>query len=169
LTIEDIGFIVTKKTMIQIEFTKKEVESLYTEKANNANAEIRRKAEALYLKSLNFTHTDIQQATRISRTTLSTYLKSYKKGGLKWVLANNHHSPTSELDEHKEELKKYFELNPLANSKEAGAKIKDLTTLSRSPTQIREFLKRIGMKFRKIGFVPGQQTYKRKWKPMPNF
>ncbi len=36
--------------------------------------------------------------------------------------------------------------------------IEKLTGIKRSPTQVREFTKKIGMKTRKIGYVPGKAT-----------
>lgn len=148
--------------MIQIEFSKQEVEALFKEKASNPNGEVRRKAEVLYLKSLNFSHTAIQEAVRVSRTTLASYLKSYKKEGLKWVLTNNHYIPKSELEKHEPKIKEYFEKYPPMSANEAAAKIKELTSISRSPTQVRAFLKKVGMKTRKAGFVPGGQNIEKK-------
>jgi hypothetical protein len=46
----------------------------------------------------------------------------------------------SELDGHAEMMKKYFSENPPASSREAVAKVRELTGLSRSPTQARAFM-----------------------------
>jgi hypothetical protein len=46
----------------------------------------------------------------------------------------------------------------LQSVSEAQAKIEELTGIKRSPTQIREFMKRIGLKRRKIGYIPGKAT-----------
>lgn len=50
----------------------------------------------------------------------------------------------------------YFEKHPPASIKEAMAKIEDLTSIKRSETQIRNFLKKIGLKYRKVGMLPSK-------------
>jgi hypothetical protein len=67
-----------------------------------------------------------------------------------------------ELDGHAEMMKKYFAENPPASSRGAVARARELTGLSRSPTQARAFMGRLGMKFRKVGFVPGGQKNQKK-------
>jgi hypothetical protein len=123
---------------------------------------VRKRAEVLYLKSLGFPHTDIQDIARAARTTLASCLKSYLEGGMGWVLANNHHGRAGELDGHAEMMTKYFSENPPASSREAVARVRELTGLSRSRTQARAFMGRLGMKFRKAGFVPGGQKNQEK-------
>lgn len=49
-----------------------------------------------------------------------------------------------------------FKQNPPRSISEAQDSIHRLTGIKRSPTQIRIFLKKIGMKCLKVGFVPGK-------------
>jgi transposase len=155
--------------MIRIEFSKNEIDLLFEEKDKNNHFKIRKKAEVLYLKSLNFSHSDIQRITRISRPTLATYIKEYKEGGVKKIKELNFYRPISELDKHSEALKKYFDEHPPQNSNEALMIIEEKTGIKRSPTQIREFLKRIGLKIRKVGFVPGKLCNEEKQKEQEDF
>jgi len=144
--------------MIKIEFTEEQINALFEEKTKNEHPLIRRKADVLYLKSIGFPHGEILKITRISEPTLVCYLNDYKNNGIDKVKQINYYRPKSELDKFEAEIKKYFEENPPQNSAEAGQKIEEITGLKRSPTQIRAFLKRIGMKIRKVGYVPGKQT-----------
>ncbi len=41
---------------------------------------------------------------------------------------------------------------------EAQAIIEELTGIRRSPTQVKVFLKKLGLRCRKVGFVPGKVT-----------
>jgi hypothetical protein len=50
----------------------------------------------------------------------------------------------------------YFRDHPPQTIAEAQAKIAEITGIHRSPNQVNAFLKRIGMKRRKVGFVPGK-------------
>ena len=142
--------------MIKIEFTDSELDQLFEEKERNTHPRVRQKAEVVYLKGLDFSHTDIQRITRVSRPTLSTYLKNYKKDKLRSITDINFYRPESELDKYIPVLKTYFEEHPPASSNEAQMVIEQKTGIKRSPTQVREFLKRMGMKIRKVGYLPGR-------------
>ena len=155
--------------MIKIKFTSKTIDILFDEFEKNEHHRVRRKMLALYLKSLEFQHQDIERICRISRPTLANYLKDYKEDGIKKLKEIKFYQPKSELKAHEDELKKYFDQHPPANSNEAKEKIKELTSIERSPTQIRNFLKNIGMKIRKVGFVPGKTSDPEKQKEQEDF
>lgn len=88
--------------------------------------------------------------------TLTTYLKNYQAGGIESLKQLNYKGKPSHLNGHKETLEKYLRENPPRSTAEAQSAIENLTGIKRSPTQIRAFMKRIGMKIRKVGFVPGK-------------
>lgn len=155
--------------MIKIELEEFEIDKLFEEKERNVHHRVRKKAEVLYLKALGFSHADIQAISRISRPTLATYLKEYKTNGFDSIQELNFYKPKSELDEHIAEMKKYFEEHPPQNSNEAQMIIEEKTGIKRSPTQIREFLKRMKMKIRKVGFVPGKLCDEEKQKEQEDF
>ncbi|MGA7954417.1 MAG: IS630 family transposase, partial [Gloeobacterales cyanobacterium] len=50
----------------------------------------------------------------------------------------------------------YFREHPPQTIAEAQAKIAEITGIHRSPNQVNAFLQRIGIKRRKVGFVPGK-------------
>ena len=50
----------------------------------------------------------------------------------------------------------YFRQHPPATVNEARAKMAELTGITRSPTQVREWMKRCGMRCRKIGVLPAK-------------
>lgn len=155
--------------MIKIEFADFEIEQLFDEKEKNTHHKVRKKAEVLYLKSLGHSHFDIQGIARITRPTLAKYLHDYKINGIESVTEVNFYKPKSELDKFIPELKIYFDKNPPCSSAEAQMIIEDKTGIRRSPTQIREFLKRMGMKIRKVGYVPGKSCDEEKQREQEEF
>jgi len=161
--------IFVKKNMIKIKFTKNGVDNLFEEKERNAHFKVRKKAEVLYLKSLKFSHSDIQRIARISRPTLASYLNEYKENGIDKIRELNFYKPKSELDQHIAELREYFDEHPPQNSNEATVIIEEKTGIKRCPTQIRQFLKRMGMKIRKVGYVPGKLCNEEKQKEQEDF
>jgi transposase len=74
--------------------------------------------------------------------TIRTCLKTYRDGGLKAVDEYEKHKRECELVAHGELIEKELAKRPPQSAKEAGAIIEQLTGVKRSPTQIREFLKK---------------------------
>jgi transposase len=114
--------------------------------------------EVLYLKSQAVAHQEICRLCRISEPTLVTYLKHYQAGGIEQLKQFGYPGLSSELDQHTSTLETYFKAHPPRTTAEAQQAIKEQTGIERSPTQVRAFMKRLGLKCRKVGFVPGQAT-----------
>ncbi|MHC4736419.1 MAG: IS630 family transposase [Planctomycetota bacterium] len=141
--------------MITIEFTQANIEALEYERYHHPEPRVQKRMEVLYLKSQGLAHKEICRLCHISKTTLVTYLKKYRAGGIERLKVFNYQSPTSELDQHSAKVEAYFKEHPPRTTAEAQQSIKDLTGIERSPTQIRAFMKRLGMKYQKVGYVPG--------------
>ena len=142
--------------MIKIEFSKEDIESLKYERYHNKDHKTQKKMEVLYLKSKNLKHNEICKICDITRTTLGKYLKSYIAKGIEGLKESHYKGQPSELLKHIIEIKEYFKKNPPSSTVEAQDKIEKITGIKRCPTQIRLFLKKIGMNCRKLGVVPGK-------------
>lgn len=143
--------------MIQIEFSAEEIDALEYERFNYPHAKVQRRMEAVYLKSQGLSHQEIQRLCRIrSKTTLASYLKAYQTGGIDHLKQMGYQGQRSELHDHAASLETAFREQPPRSSGEAQARIEELTGVKRSPTQIRAFMKGLGLGYRKVGFVPGQ-------------
>lgn len=142
--------------MIQIEFTPEAIDALEHERYHHPDPKAQKKMEVLYLKSQDVAHQEICRLCRISKTTLTTYLKQYQDGGLERLKEFGYAGPASALDEHTTSLEAYFKDHPPRTTAEAQQVIKERTGIERSPTQVQAFMKRLGMKCRKVGYVPGR-------------
>lgn len=143
--------------MIKLEFTSADIEALAYERYYHPHPQVQRKMEVLYLKSQGLSHQDILRLSGItSRTTLAKYLRQYQAGGVEGLKRLDYKGQPSALNPHIPSLKAYFEAHPPRTSAEAQAVIERMTGIKRSPTQIKAFLKRIGMSCRKVGYVPGK-------------
>ena len=143
--------------MIQIEFSAEEIDALEYERYNYPHPKVQRRMEAVYLKSQGLSHQEIQRLCRIrSKTTLASHLKAYQTGGIDQLKQLGYQGPSSELCDHAARLEEAFREQPPRSSGEAQARIEQLTGLKRSPTQIRTFMKGLGLGYRKVGYVPGQ-------------
>ncbi len=103
---------------------------------------VRRRMEVLWLKSHNLPHEQIAKLAGISENTMREYFQLYKEGGIEKLKEVNFYRPKSELSGHITLLEAYFKENPVATINEAISKIKELTGIERSPTQVREFFKK---------------------------
>jgi transposase len=142
--------------MMQMEFSQAEIDQLYQERMNHPHPRVRQMMEVLYLKALKVTHQEICRITRISAKTLRRYLQLYQEGGIEALKQLNFYQPQSQLQAHEGRIRQAFEAKPPATVKEARAKIEALTGLRRSLSQIRTFMKKIGLKLRKMAQIPAK-------------
>lgn len=107
---------------------------------------------------LAFSSSDRELSARYDccRQTVKHYLKLYEQGGIDALKRCNYGTNTSELAAYSETILASFEERPPVNSAEAKARIKFLTGIERCPTQIRVFMKRHGLKYRKLGQIPSK-------------
>ncbi len=132
--------------MKEIEFTEEEREALHYERYHHPHPHVQRKMEALWLKSLGYPPEEIMKIVKVSKTTLYSYLKEYREGGVEKLKELNFRRPESELSQYTKTLEEYFKGHPPANVKEAMLKIDELTGIKRGETQTRKFLKKLGIR-----------------------
>jgi transposase len=142
--------------MIQIKFTTDEIEKLNYERYHYPHPKVQKKMEALYLKSQGLPHNEILRLCHISESTFTNYLWQYIQDGIEGLKKLGYKGKPNELMKHADSLEQYFKQNPPRSISEAQDSIQRLTGIKRSPTQIRIFLKKIGMRRLKVGFVPGK-------------
>ncbi len=144
--------------MITIEFSGEEIDALDYERFHHPHPKVQKKMEVLYLKAQGVLHQEICRLCNISKGTLVSYLRQYQEGGIERLKHLGYKGQPSELNAHTDSLKAYFKKHPPRSIAEAQDTIEHLTGIKRSPTQVREYLKRIGMRLLKTGFVPGKAT-----------
>jgi transposase len=142
--------------MIHIDFTSEQIDALHHERFHHPHPRVQLKMEAVYLKSQGLSHQDICRLTRISENTLRSYLRQFQGGGVERLKRTDWAGTESELDEHREALEEHFRDHPPRSTAEAAAEIERLTGIRRGPTQVRQFLKGMGLKFRKLGMIPAK-------------
>jgi len=103
---------------------------------------VQRRMEVLWLKSHNLPHELIAKLAGISENTMREYFQLYEEGGIEKLKEVHFYRPESELSNHITSLEAHFKEHPVATIKEAISKIKELTGIERSPTQVREFFKK---------------------------
>ncbi len=156
--------------MINIDFTPAEIEALNYERYHHPHPKVQQRMLALYLKSRGFTHQAIMLACNIrSRGTLCAWFHLYLSGGIDALKHFNYRGQQSDLNDHTDTLKEYFKNNPPRSINEAVNAIEELTGIRRSPTQVREFLKKQGFKRLKVGCAPGKELNEEKAEEQKTF
>ncbi len=143
--------------MLRLTFTEAEAKALKDERFHHPHPHVRRKMEVLWLKSQGLAHQDIAQLAGVSGKTLRSYLQQYVGGGVAGLKELHFRRPQSELVAHQETIAAHFLAHPPASINEAVDTIRRLTGLSRSPTQVRLFLReKCGLKRLKTGTLPAK-------------
>ena len=142
--------------MLQLNFSEADLKELAYQRYHHPHPRVQRKMEAVYLKAKGLSHHQIAELVGICDNTLSAYFKQYQQGGVAALTQINFYRPTSQLQDHSESLEAYFLAHPPISIPQAVAKIEELTGLTRSPTQVGIFLKKLGLKRLKTYSVPAK-------------
>ena len=142
--------------MDKIEFTIAEREALHYLRFHHPHPRVQLKMEALYLKSQGLAAAEISRLCAISPTTFYRYLQEYREGGIAKLQEVPFHQQQSQLAAYRTTIEADLRQRPPASVAEAAARIAALTGLQRGPTQVRRFLKSLGMKPRKVGQIPAK-------------
>lgn len=143
--------------MLRLTFTEMEKQALAYERVHHPHPRVRRRMDVLWLKSQGLAHQDIARLAGVSPKTLRSYFQDYQAGGIAGLKVLRFRRPQSERVAHQPAIEAYFRDHPPASISEAIAAIRELTGLTRSPTQVRMFLKdKCGMKRLKTGVLPAK-------------
>src|SRR5512135_89953 len=142
--------------MIHIDFTPEQIDALHHERFHHPHPRVQLKMEAVYLKSQGLPHQDICRLVRIAENTLRSYLRQFQEGGVERLKRTDWTGAESELDEHHEALEEHFRNNPPRSTAQAAAEIERITGVRRGLTQVRKFLKGLGLSYRKLGMIPAK-------------
>ena len=144
--------------MIKISFTQEDRDRLQYERFHYPHPLVQKKMEVLYLKSLErqLPHELIAEIAGVSSNTMLSYFRDYQKGGIAKLKEVNFYRPKSKLVKYTHTLEDYFKSNPPASTAEASAKIEELTGVKRGLTQTAIFIKGMGLRFIKLGSIPGK-------------
>jgi transposase len=142
--------------MIHIDFTTEQIDALHHERFHHPHPRVQLKMEAVYLKSQGLPHQDICRLARITENTLRSYLRQFQEGGIERLKRTDWEGTEGELDEHRETLEDHFRNHPPRSTAQAAAEIERIAGIRRGPTQVRKFLKDLGLKYRKLGMIPAK-------------
>jgi transposase len=140
--------------MRTIPFTEDDLRAIAHERYYHPDPHVQRKMEVLWLKHHGQTHERIATLAGVSRSSVQRYLSEFLRGGLEEVRRCPWAGPTSALEEHRVSLDDHFRQHPPRSVREAQEAIRQRTGILRGLTQVRRFLRRLGLEPRKVAAVP---------------
>lgn len=142
--------------MTELKPTEEQITELFQAYLYNNQSRNRKKALVVYLRALGKPCHEIAKLTRVDNDTVTNHVKKYVLGGLQGLLAESYRQAKSQLEPHCEKLKELFKKNPPHTINQAIEMIFESTGIRLQHSACRNFLKKIGMKYRCCGLVPGK-------------
>jgi transposase len=140
--------------MRSITFTPEELSAVAHERYHHPDPHVQRQMEVLWLKHHGETHERIALLAGVSRSSVQRYLSAFLSGGLAAVRRCPWSGPRSLLEDHRASLDDHFRQHPPRSVRDAQEVIRQRTGILRGRTQVRRFLRRLGLEPRKVAAVP---------------
>ena len=142
--------------MIKINLSAETHTTLMELHQNHIHQTIRQRAHVLLLRSEDLLNAQISNITGLSEPTIIDYVHQYLEKGESWVTTLNFRKPVSQLQSFDAEILAYFEKNPVSTIAQACNEVSKLTGVTVKNTQMRAYLKKIDIKWRKVGGIPAK-------------
>jgi transposase len=140
--------------MRRVTFSADDLTAIAWERYHHPEPRVQRKMEILWLKHHGQTHADIARLAGVARSTVQRTLDEFLAGGLEGIRRCPWVSPGSALEQHRLSLEEHFRAHPPRSVKEAQRVIHERTGVQRGLTQVRRFLRRLGLKPRQVAALP---------------
>lgn len=138
----------------RVKLTEEEQQVVNEEREAHPNPTVRRRMLALWLLHCGLTREKAAEVAGVGRATVERVVDAYREAGLDGLRRWNRKGPTSELAAYRDLIRASFEEEPVRTVAEAADRIEKLTGLRRGPTQVRKFMKSLGMTWQCMRAVP---------------
>jgi transposase len=138
----------------RVQLTEEQQRIVNEERTSHPDLHVREKMLVLWLLHCGTTRQKAAEIVGVGRATVHRYLVAFREGGLDGLRRCNRHRPVSELAAYRELIRESFEKQPARTMAEACDRIYRLTGLRRGPSQVRKFLKDMGLKFHRVRPIP---------------
>lgn len=140
---------------LRVDLTEDEQHVVKEQRESHPNPCVRRRMWTLWLLHCGTTREKSAQIVGVARSTVERYIVEFRSGGLNGFQQRREHSkPTSEFAAHRDAIRDLFEKQPVRTIAEARQRIFELTGIRRGPTQVRTFLKDLGMTWQRVRAIP---------------
>ena len=140
---------------LRIELTEAEQQVVLGERESHLNACVRRRLGVEWLLHCGLKRAPAAKIVGAAVSSVPRDVSLFRTGGLDALRTSGRESlPTSELARHQDQIRKSLEEQPARTIAEACQRIKDLTGVERRPTQVRQVLKGLGLRWQCVRAIP---------------
>jgi transposase len=137
-----------------VRLTEEEFRIVNEERISHPNERIRERMLVLCLLHNGVTRQKAAEIVGIGRATVQRFVAAFRDGGLDGLRHWDPNRPQSEMVAYRELIHASLEKQPVHTVAEACERIFQLTGLRRGPSQVRKFLKDLGLKFQRVRMIP---------------
>ncbi len=138
----------------RVQLTEEQQRIVNEERTSHPDLRVREKMLVLWLLHCGTTRQKAAEIVGLGRATVHRYVAAFREGGLDGLRRCDRHRPVSAMAAYRELIRASFEERPARTMAEACERIFQLTGLRRGPSQVRKFLKDMGLKFQRTRMVP---------------
>jgi transposase len=139
---------------LRVQLTEEQQRIVHEERTSHPNPRIREKMLVIWLLHNGITREKAAEIVGVGRATVQRYVAAFREGSLDGLRQWNPNRPVSEMAAYRELIRESFEKQPAHTMAEACERIFQLTGLRRGPSQVRKFLKEMGLKWRRVRAIP---------------
>lgn len=139
---------------LRIELTQEQQQVVNAERDSHPQEHVRRKMLVLWLLHCGLTRDKAAQVAGLGRATVQRYVAAFRAGGLEGLRAWGVQGPVSDLAAHRDLIREEFTRQPARSIAEACERIERRTGIRRQPSQVRKFLKGMGLKYQRVRAIP---------------
>jgi len=148
----------------RVQLTEDEQRIVNEERESHPEPHVRRKMWVLWSLQCGLKREQAAKLTGVGLATVERYVAAFRDGGLEGLRRWNVQGPVSDLAAYRDAIRDSFEQQPARTIAEACVRIEQLTGLKRGQTQVRRFLKTLGLKWQRIRALPVPP--KKTWRSM---
>ena len=138
----------------RIRLTEEQQKIVNAERDSHPQEHVRRKMLILWLLHNRLTRQKAAEVSGTGRATVQRYVAAFREGGLDGLRQWDVTGPVSDLEAYRDQIKEEFTHKPVRSTVEACERIERLTGIRRQPTQVRQFLKGLGLSWRRVRAIP---------------
>lgn len=146
--------------VFKLTLEEKTVEELRTLSVDHPHPRVRQRGLVVLLGSLGVDTQTICKTVGICANTVRHFAREYKAGGIKQLEQVRFARPTSKLVSFEKEIRAYLDDTPPATIGQACAEIAAFTEVKIQKTQMRKYLKSLGVTYKKVAAIPAKADVK---------
>jgi transposase len=139
---------------LRVRLSEEQQRVVNEDRACHPHPRVREKMLVLWLLHNGVTRQKTAEIVGVGRATVQRYVAAFREGGVDGLRQWNVPRPVSEMAAFRELIRESFEKQPARTVAEACDRIFHLTGLRRGPSQVRQFLKDMGLKFLRVRPIP---------------